>query len=67
MIGWYGDRSSVMSFADRFVGFLEDRKGIAPSSVIAELSVPDYIKEMLFEARSNDADIVDEPIGPKRG
>lgn len=66
VVGWYGDRGSVMAFADRFLNFLEELKGLPSTEVIAALAVPDYIKDILQEARASD-DIPDaDTAGSKK-
>jgi predicted nucleotidyltransferase len=51
VIGWYGDRASVIEFSDRFVEYLEGGHGINPHEVIDNLSVPSHVKVMLKDSR----------------
>lgn len=51
VIGWYGDRASVIEFTDRFVDHLETAHGVNALDVIDTLSVPSYVKDMLKESR----------------
>lgn len=51
VIGWYGDRASVIEFTDRFVDHLESAHGVNALDLIDNLSVPSYVKEMLKESR----------------
>jgi predicted nucleotidyltransferase len=51
VIGWYGDRASVIEFSDRFVDYLESGHGTNPHEVIDNLSIPSHVKEMLKDSR----------------
>jgi len=54
VIGWHGDRSAVMAYADRFLEFLSHYKGAPAESIIVQMAIPDYVKDMLIEARAGD-------------
>lgn len=54
VIAWHGDRSSAISFADGFVGFLSREFGYDEDHAIRELNVPKFVKTMLLEARKTD-------------
>ncbi len=52
VVGWHGDRNAVISFADGFVDFVADNFKRDPAEIIERLKVPDFVKEMLREARN---------------
>jgi hypothetical protein len=54
VIGWHGDRSAVMAYADRFLEFLSRHKNAPSGPIIVRMAIPDYVKEMLIEARAGD-------------
>lgn len=66
VIGWYGDRGTVTAFADRFIDFMTDHKGLPAAEIIENLSVPDYVKRQLREARTDDDTDEVGPGGPKK-
>lgn len=49
---WHGDRVAAMAFADAFIDFLVHHKAANARDIINRIAVPEYVKEMLTEART---------------
>lgn len=49
---WHGDRAAAMAFADAFIDFLVHHKAANARDIINRIAVPEYVKEMLTEART---------------
>lgn len=66
VIRWHGDRSAILGFADRFLDFLHRYKRVSGAEIIAALAIPEYVKEMLAEARTHDERPGDSDGSPKK-
>lgn len=63
VIAWHSDRGATMAYTDRFLDFIEKHLNVDAIATIDDLSIPEYVKEMVREARS-DNDLMDGNDGP---
>lgn len=49
---WHGNRDAVVGYADRFVTTLSQFGTVSPREIIARLTLPDYVLQLLHESWS---------------
>ena len=53
---WHGNRDAVLGYADSFVALLSRLSGLAPSSILAGLKLPEYMLQLLNDTWGQDKD-----------